>query len=234
MNAIDLYLRVREKEGRLYSDDVTARLPDIAPDHPLAREWRARAGSCARLVRHLKTISTPLHILDVGCGNGWLSRKLSLIRGARVFAVDRSSPELTQAARLFNGANLVFVDADVFRAPFRYPSFNVIILASVIQYFPNLPALLGALKALLLQNGEIHVLDSPLYEPDEISAARERTRAYYASLGFPEMDEYYFHHSVRALSGFSLRWLHRPDGFRARSSRSFGWTVSPFPWISIR
>ncbi len=43
MIPIDLYLRVREKEGRLYSDQIVARLPDIPADHPLVDEWRARA-----------------------------------------------------------------------------------------------------------------------------------------------------------------------------------------------
>jgi hypothetical protein len=78
------------------------------------------------------------------------------------------------------------------------------------------------------------MLDSPLYRVEEIPAARERTRTYYRSIGFPEMADYYFHHPVSALTEFSPRWLYRPQGWQIRLARRFGRSVSPFPWICIR
>ncbi len=68
-------------------------------------------------------------------------------------------------------------------------------VASVIQYFPDLPALIRGLRKLLTKRGEVHIIDSPLYGEQGLAAARERTRAYYAGLGFPEMGEQYFHHT---------------------------------------
>ena len=234
MNPADLYLRLREKEGRIYSDDVVVSLPDVSVDHPLVNEWRARADSSARLTRYLMGCSRPLDILELGCGNGWLSHKLSRISDARVWGLDRGNRELTQATRLFSGSNLIFLVADIFRAPFVRRSFDVIVLASVIQYFPDLHALIITLRSLLKLSGEIHLLDSPLYEEYELPAARERTRAYYASLGLSEMTEHYFHHLASALDGFLPRWLYRPDGLRARLAQQLGKVVSPFPWISLR
>ena len=234
MNPADLYLRVREKEGRLYPDDVLVRLPEVPNGHPLASEWRARAASSLRLRRYLASLSRPLVILELGCGNGWLSRNLSYIAGSRVWGLDRSGQELAQAARLFGSNALAFLEADVYRAPFAARTFDAIVLASALQYFPDPPALFRALRLLLNPLGEIHLLDSPLYKPDELLAARERTRRYYASLGFPEMAEHYHHHPLSILEEFSPRWLYRPMRMPDRLVRLLGRNASPFPWIVLR
>ena len=234
MSFSDLYLRVREKEGCLYSDDVVVGLPDISSDHPLAKEWRTRADSFTRLVRYLAKLSRPLNILELGCGNGWLSGKLSQIPGAQVWGIDVMSRELTQAARLFASPRLSFLAADIFHAPFLDRTFDVIVLASVIQYFPDLPALITTLQTFLKSRGEIHLLDSPIYQPAELPSARERSRAYYTALGFSEMAGHYFHHPITALVPYSPRWYYRPENFRIWLAHRFGKAVSPFPWIVLR
>ena len=111
--------------------------------------------------------------------------------------------------------------------------FDTIVLASVIQYFPDLPNLLQALRGLLRPGGEIHLVDSPLYPLDAVPAARERTQAYYTSLGFPEMANHYYHHPEDALVGLPARWLYLPGNLSARLSRWRGRDASPFPWIVI-
>ena len=228
MIPLDLYLHVREKEGRLYSDRIVARLPDIPADHPLVDEWRARAQSANRLAHYIARLTQPPRILELGCGNGWLSHKLASVGGARVWGLDRGGSELVQASRLFFASNFAFVNADIFCSPFASHSFDLIVLASVIQYFPDLAALLRVLQNLLVSGGEIHVLDSPLYKENELASARERTRAYYASLGFPEMVGHYFHHTVSSLHPFSPRWLYRPRDWQIRYVAAFGVDHSAF------
>lgn len=234
MNGLDLYLQVREKEGRIYSDEIAAHLPDIPASHPLTSEWRARAGSANRLEHYLSNLVAPLHVLEVGCGNGWLSHHIASIPGTKVWGLERGGPELAQAVRLFSSQNLGFLAADIFQAPFPEHRFDVIILASVIQYFRDLPALIRALRRLMKQNGEIHLLDSPLYDENEVNPACARTRTYYAELGFPEMAEHYFHHTTAALEEFSPHWLYRPVGWRSRIGQALGQHSSPFPWLCIR
>jgi len=234
MNPLDLYLCVREKEGRLYPDPIAAHLPDLPAHHPLADEWHARAASANRLARYIARLPQLPCILELGCGNGWLSHKLASVRGVRAWGLDRGGSELAQAARLFGASNLAFLNADIFRSPFVPHRFDLIVLASVIQYFPDLSALIRTLKDLLTPGGEIHVLDSPLYSENELTAARERTRAYYASLGFPEMAGLYFHHTVSSLLPFSPRWLYRPPDWQNRFRRRFGQITSPFAWFCIR
>ncbi|RPI24589.1 MAG: SAM-dependent methyltransferase, partial [Chloroflexota bacterium] len=106
MNPADLYLRVREREGRLYPDEIVRRLPDIPADHPLANEWHLRASSSARLIRYLERLGRPLAVLELGCGNGWLSAQAAHTPEAQIWGLDRYTCELVQAARLFASPNL--------------------------------------------------------------------------------------------------------------------------------
>ncbi|MEP6896778.1 MAG: methyltransferase domain-containing protein [Chloroflexota bacterium] len=233
-SSADLYLRVREKEGRLYSDDVVAHLPSVSNGHPLANEWRARAASASRLTRYLSAKPKPLCILDLGCGNGWLSNLL-YISGQRVVGMDQNRYELKQAARIFpQSSGLFFLDANIFSAPFVSGYFDVIILASVIQYFHKLPDLLSVLMKYLKPSGEIHIMDSPLYADTELKEALQRSQHYYASLGFPEMGEHYFHHCVSDLKMFNAQNLYQPQALLPHLMRRLGRVDSPFPWYVIR
>ena len=231
---VNLYLHVREKEGRLYSDDVVARLPSIANNHPLAEEWRVRSISASRLKRFLSHRPKPFYILDLGCGNGWLCNLL-YNSGHHVIGMDQNLYELEQAARVFStNARLFFLQINIFSAPFVEDTFDVILFSSVIQYFQDLPALLKVAARYLKPNGEIHILDSPLYTDTELEAATHRSENYYSSLGFPQMAEQYFHHRVSELKPFKPITLYKPQWFMLRLKNFFGQVDSPFPWIMVR
>jgi SAM-dependent methyltransferase len=233
MNPADLYLQVREKEGRIYPDQIVKQLPALAKDHPHRIEWSARDVSATKLILYLLRLTPPVFILELGCGNGWLTHKLSTIPGVHIWGVDRSGVELTQAARLFQSSNTGFLSTNIFEPPFIHNSFNIIILASVIQYFPDLQALILKLRPLLTTHGEIHVMDSPIYNGKELISARERTFNYYGRLGLPEMADHYFHHTFDELKIFSTHWIYRPNKLKARIAILMGKAISPFPWLSI-
>ena len=72
------YLKIRQKEKRLYADEEVKHLPDIAPWHVHYREWQFRKRSATRLMRYLEKKKRALNMLEVGCGNGWLSAKLAM------------------------------------------------------------------------------------------------------------------------------------------------------------
>ena len=233
MPASDLYLRVREKEGRVYSDEVVMRLPEVPASHPLRREWAARRASMKRLLRYVRERPSLTRILELGCGNGWLSHHLACLPGKQVWGVDRKSAELTQATRVFGKRNVLFLATDIFEAPFAAATFDMVLIASAIQYFPDLPKLIHPLRRLLRQGGELHIMDSPFYEEADLRAARERSQAHYAALGFPEMTAYYFHHTYAELKEFSPRWLYRPHSLKGRLAGWLGLIDSPFPWLCI-
>ena len=230
----ELYLRVREKEGRLYSDDVVARLPFISGDHPLADEWRARSASAQRLVSYLSSLQKPRFILDLGCGNGWLSNRLAE-SGHRVIGLDRNRSELKQAARVFrSNPKLSFLESDIFSAPLNTGLFDGIILASVLQYFPDAASLVSILSSYLKPQGEIHILDTPLYSANEIEEAKLRSNRYYTSLGFPEMSAHYFHHRTSDFYPLHPTTLYTPRSLSLQLKRWIGQVDSPFPWLVIR
>ncbi len=231
--ATELYLQVRQKEGRLYPDDVVAQLPYVVANHPLKKEWEARRASMKKVARYVAGLPRSVRLMELGCGNGWLSHHLAALPDVHVWGLDRSSSELAQAARVFGSANLAFAAADIFAPPFARDSFDIILIASAIQYFPDLARLITQLCGLLQPKGEIHIIDSPLYQEAEVEAARERTKAYYAALGSPEMAAYYFHHTYGELHEFMPRVLYRPDSVQARLAKSLGRVDSPFPWICI-
>lgn len=230
------YLRARALEGRLYSDQVVAGLPDIPHTHPLAAEWRLRADSARRLVRYLGRLPAPLRAIEVGCGNGWLAHAISGIGGSEVVGLDGNDLELGQAARVFETTpNLRFVLGDATEAGCPLEGANIVVLASLIQYVPDLHGLIDRMLGWLAPEGELHVLDSPLYSPAEVAGARERSRRHYERLGVPEMADLYDHHAWSELDGFDFDLLYRPDAVRPRLERRLlRRPRSPFPWIRVR
>ena len=229
----DLYLRVREKEGRLYSDDIVRNLPSIPASHPTAGEWKARSASASRLSRYLARFPGQRRILDLGCGNGWLANLLSA-SGRSVVGLDQNRYELMQAARVFSSStDLLFVESDIFSAPFEKEVFDFVIIASSLQYFSQVAVLLETLGHYLKPEAEIHIIDSPLYRDDQVESAIKRSREYYAGLGFPEMADFYFHHALSTLAHFRPVVHYQPEPAIQRLKRLLRQADSPFPWISI-
>lgn len=227
------YVRIREREGRLFTDDVVAALPRLPPGHALADEWRLRADSAQRLARYASTRFAGRTVLDLGCGNGWLANVVAqAAQTCEVLGLDTNQLELEQAARVFGGPRVQFAYGDVFSPQLRAGAFDAIVAASAIQYFPDLPALIERLLALLGPAGELHVLDSPLYTAPERAAAEARTRAYYAALDLPA-PTHYSAHLWSDVAPFRPRALYDPRAAPNRLARKLGAARSPFAWLCI-
>jgi hypothetical protein len=230
------YLRARDAEGRLLSDDLVRQLPNLPSDHPLAREWLARADATDRLLAYLGRFEGPLAVVDGGTGNGWLAAAIASVPGTHVVGIDSNTVELEQARRVFGDRqNLAFRrdNLDTMAAPDQ--PVDILVLASVIQYIADLPGFLGRARSWLAEDGEIHVLDSPLYREQDLAAARERSRTHYASIGVPEMADAYRHHTWSELEPFHPTVLHRPEPSAGRLLRRLAGRVeTPFPWLVIR
>jgi SAM-dependent methyltransferase len=229
----DAYLRARHREGRLLPDGMVATLPDVPRRHPLHGEWRLRAESSARLLAHLRAQRRPLTVVDAGCGNGWLAHRISEIDGVSVAGVDVNLPELEQARRVFGEhSRLRFVAHDIVEPPLPVASVDVVVLASVVQYIAEPAALIVRLLDSLQPGGEVHVIDSPVYDANGIAAARIRSDRHYAEIGVPEMAAAYHHHAWSAFRSLPMDVLHRPDGMASLLARGrLRRPRSPFPWL---
>jgi SAM-dependent methyltransferase len=225
------YITTRSLEGRLYTDEDLVRLPDAPKGHLHFKEWKMRRWSAIRLQRYLASKYRSMEILEIGCGNGWLSHMMADIRGAEVTGLDINFTELQQAARVFSDApNLNFIHGDIRSDILEDRLFDCIIFASTIEYFPFLKKIIHLSLTYLKTGGELHIIHSHLYHPDQVEAARKRMLTYYASLGYPEMADFYFHHTINDLRPFHHTWMYKPNAFRNR----FWWHRSPYPWIRIK
>ena len=226
-----LYIQLREKEGRIYSDEEVAQLPIIPASHAHYKEWAVRKESSQKLISYLKKKKKPLDILEIGCGNGWLSHRLSAIQNSRVIGTDINFSEIQQAARVFQHVpNLHFIYTYAEPGVFKEKRFDIIIYAASIQYFELLVETIKNSLQLLKPDGEIHILDSPFYSLKELLAAKQRSRHYYESRGFSGLANFYFHHSIDDLKNFNYTMQYDPGNMFNRLLRN----KNPFHWVCIK
>lgn len=227
-----IYLKVREKEKRIYADEELLNLPFASNSNPHKEEWKLRAKSFKRFTKYLQTKNNSLNILDLGCGNGWFSGQLSKSYNHYYYCVDLNLKELKQGRKNFKAEKLKFIYADIFSTEFPDAFFDIIFVNAAVQYFPNFKQLINRLLLLLSENGEIHLIDSPIYSEDGAKKAKQRTMDYYSSLGFPEMSGNYHHHSWNELKDFNYKILYNPSTIKNKLKKFFT-DDSPFPWIRI-
>lgn len=209
----EAYVDIRTKEGRMYDDATVAKLPFVT----YSKEWSIRAASAGKLVKQLRKENCK-SLIEVGCGNGWLANYIQRELDIEACGIDVEKLELEQAARV--GKNkIAYAYADIFSL--KGMKADVVLLASCIQYFQDLPDLIAKLRKV----GTIHIIDSPFYEEKEVAAARQRSSTYFDSKLAWGMKHFYFHHTIDSLMSYNPTFLHRPNRLLKIGS--------PFPWIRI-
>jgi ubiquinone/menaquinone biosynthesis C-methylase UbiE len=215
----------------MYSDQEVRTLPFLR-NHIHSKEWAKRSRSAKRIEDYFENKPAG-KVMDLGCGNGWFTNRISINDKHAVLGLDLNISELEQAAKLFARNNVQFLYGDVFSQVLPPKSFNYVTVGAAIQYFDNLPGLLNRLIQLIVPGGEIHLFDSPFYFLSNVEDARRRSAEYYKTLGFPEMKDHYFHHVFEDLKGYYHTILYKPQSNPIHkvflSSRDV-----PFPWIRIQ
>lgn len=226
-----LYISLRKKEGRYFTENEIAKLPKVTHSHPLFKEWKIRKKNCNHLLDYIKKEGRICNILEVGCGNGWLTAQLSSVTKGSATGIDINRAELKKAKKVFQKRQgLNFVYGDIHSGILADQKFDIIVFAASVQYFKSFKEIINtALQHLTLQ-GEIHILDTPFYAIEEIFPARQRTKKYFSELGFPQMSKYYFHHRLYDLKPNNYQILYNPHSWISKlMSRK-----NPFYWIVIR
>jgi len=225
------YIAVREKENRVLTDVEVQKLPHVLESNFYYKEWKQREDTSTRFLEYIKSKNKELTILDIGCGNGWFSHKISEIKKTTVIGLDINEIELEQACRIFQKENLSFVYCNLLEGNIYFENkLDIIILNASVQYFEEFDLLIEILKKMLKQKGEIHILDSPFYDDSEINSAKKRTLNYYTKIGFPKMADFYFHHSKKKVKNFEVRYKPR----RSIINKLLNIQKSTFMWLVLR
>jgi ubiquinone/menaquinone biosynthesis C-methylase UbiE len=227
-----LYFLLRKKEGRIYSDEEVSMLPSIHTSHQHYKEWGIRKNSCRALVSYIKhKDSSILSILEVGCGNGWLAAQIAKEVDVDVTGIDINVHELEQARRVFHHVpGLSFMPGSLQSGFLKDKKFDMIIFAASIQYFSSLKQTINTAIEHLTLLGEVHIMDSPFYQQQELEAARQRTKDHYQSIGFAEMANNYHHHTITEFEIFQYKILHHPFAWKNKLTIK----KNPFYWITIK
>lgn len=224
----ELYLELRAKENRIYTDKQLHSLPMIDAMHPYHKEWKLRRRSSDLLFNYLNKKEKTLHILEIGCGNGWLSAKLAQMEHVSVIGIDINGYEIDQAKRVFKYNNLQFHLADIEFLANTTLKFDVIVFAASIQYFPSVYEIMQYARKGLVEGGEIHILDTNFYQRSTIETAIESSANYFKDKGYPEMKSYYFHHLLTDFESFNYQILYHPKHILNKIIYQ-----NPFYWICV-
>jgi len=221
------YVGIRTKEGRMYDDTTVKELPSISREHSLYKEWKIRKASADKLIARLKEEMCG-SVMEVGCGNGWLTRYIQGHINIPAYGIDIGLTELKQAARISNG-RAAFVYGDILSGAFHDLKVDTIVLAACAQYFCNLKSLVDTLLQMLDHKGSIHIIDTPFYKTGIASNARSRSATYFRSKDAAGMEPFYYHHEIDELKDLNAEFLYQPTRIKKLMGNS-----SPFPWIRIR
>lgn len=222
----EVYIAVRTKENRVHDDEFVKTLPNISKHHPHYGEWQKRKWTLDNFTKYLKG-KTYKHILEIGCGNGWFSSQISKY-SEHVTGLDVGKVELEQAARCLGSESVQFIccsDWSLLPAS----TYDMIVFNASLQYFDVNEQFWSNIKRILTANGEVHILDTPIYSKEEIKAANQRSKVYFENLQQPTATKFYKHLSWENFP-VKKEVLYTPNRFRMKLNKK----LSPFPWIKLK
>jgi ubiquinone/menaquinone biosynthesis C-methylase UbiE/ADP-ribose pyrophosphatase YjhB (NUDIX family) len=134
--------------------------------------------------------SHKLRVLDAGAGCGWMSRCLA--DNHEVVAIDINAGPHGLAALPSEQRCFMAAQAELTCLPFASNSFDVVIANASLHYARSFERFFEQTERVLRPGGKLIVMDSPAYPTQEAAqAAHERSRAYYAQMGVPELAKNY-------------------------------------------
>lgn len=164
------YATVRKAEGR-WSDDPEyyRRLPFQDMTGYFKNDWRIRARSFLALQKKVirpmtKQKRLPLHILDLGAGNGWLCNRLAQMGHSPVAVELRTDAWDGLGAAVHYQTGFEKVQAEFDRLPFARERFDVAVFNAAFHYSEDYETTLRETLRVLKADGAFVVLDSPLYQ----------------------------------------------------------------------
>jgi SAM-dependent methyltransferase len=95
-------------------------------------------------------------VLDFGCFDGWLLRKLRERHAIEGTGLDISRQALTLARKLDRSGALTFVHSDGTSLPFETESFDVVVCSEILEHVSDLDAVMAELVRILARGGTLY------------------------------------------------------------------------------
>lgn len=233
------YEFIRAAEGRGSAEpEYYLRLPykDISGRN--SDQWAIRARTFRTMERDIlaplaRRHQRPLHILDLGAGNGWLSYRLTLL-GHLPVAVDLLTNDfdgLGAAIHFSSHVRPLFprVQAVLDRLPFASFTFDLVIFNASFHYSENYQRTFAEAVRCTRPGGAIVIADTPWYAKEESGQemVEEKHKHFTATYGFPSNSisslEYLTPDRLRRLQNeFRLEWKWIKPFYGIR------WALRPF------
>lgn len=191
------YETVRRAEGRGPAADAAdpvayyRALPYFDLTGQMSVDWHIRAVSfdafIAQVFRPLEREKSPLTVLDLGAGNGWLSNHLAG-RGHHVAAVDLMTNDFDGLGcfRYFSHP-FIPLQAEFEHLPLADGYADLVIFNASLHYSVDFDVTLTEALRVLTPQGSLVILDSPVYHDARSGAqmVQERERHFLEKYGFP-------------------------------------------------
>ncbi len=231
------YQRVRLREGWGHENARYYRtLPNVSWYDPNRAVWRLRARSFRAFEKQIlhpleQRSAPPLKLLDLGAGNGWLSYRLAQ-RGHHVAAVDLQTNAFDGlGAHGHYDAAFLPVQAEFDRLPFASDQFDLALFNASFHYTTNYAVTLREAGRVLKPEGQVILLDSPVYRDGSSGEAmvRERQAAFERTYGFASnaiaCENYLTDARLEELAALlDLQWQF--------IAPYYGWRWAARPWIA--
>lgn len=192
------YPAIRQREGWKRDEAYYLSLPYVLPGDPTSFVWRIRRRSLSVLdrvlqheqahIRDVEHTKRTLWALDLGAGNGWLSRYLTSC-GYRTVALDLIAAGLDSLAgiRLHTSHDHTWigrVQASMSKLPLCDETFALCTISGALHYADS-EATLAEARRVLTPGGLLVITDSPVYSNSGagVAMASERRRRIKALLG---------------------------------------------------
>ncbi|MCL6524173.1 MAG: methyltransferase domain-containing protein [Thermoflavifilum sp.] len=145
--------------------------PPLQPSYLLDEKFEyTRVADIKRLLfirQALEQLPLYSRVLDVGCGNGVISRYLGRL-GFQVLGIDVSEKAIEQARKLNVWSHVQFEVMDAEKLSVEAHQFDAIICSEVLEHLHHPDILLKHLKKLLKDNGKLIVTVPNGYGPREL------------------------------------------------------------------
>jgi SAM-dependent methyltransferase len=169
------YRQQREAQGwRPLTAEELATLPQKAPAGWDPLYWPARQQSFAALLAWLNTFDapagTPLRVVDMGAGFGWLAGRLAA-GGREIVALDLSADDAfglgaaRQTAADYDRP-LLLAQGDIERPPLQPGQIDLLIFNASLHYAVDLKKCLRSAAQLLRSGGALIIMDTPVLVGD--------------------------------------------------------------------